>query len=342
MKIIFRLAAVALSLALAIGCAEIGLRMMNMGFGNSPMEPDPVLHHVHPKNYTFIQQHPSGELGGFEIDYNSEGRVDRGAARRPEPANTDCRIALMGDSFVEAGQVPFAESFAGRLEAAAPQCAVRDYGTRSYSPAIYLVQWTRVIAPWKPTHVFVLIFGGDVREDVDYLKSADLDEHGMPTAIHGPDDGWLFAQLRRSYVARFVRMVSQRADWAWSHRGEDQWTIGGVVEEHPVWGGPTPTLIEEMNRRIAANGGQLTVMVVPSRYRFMGDGKIPLTSDLHDTVAAWAKERGIGFLDLNTPFERASREGGKLFFLQDIHFTSEGHKVVADAIAAAHPELFKR
>jgi hypothetical protein len=137
-------------------------------------------------------------------------------------------------------------------------------------------------------------------------------------------------------------MVSQRADWAWSHRGEDQWTIGGVVEEHPVWGGPTPILIEEMNRRIAANGGTLTVMVVPSRYRFMGDGKIPLTSDLHDTVAAWAHERGMGFLDLNTPFERASREGKKLFFLQDIHFTSEGHRVVADAIVAAHPELFKR
>lgn len=312
-----------------------------MGFGNSPMEPSPILHHVHPTNYSFIQQHPSGELGGFEINYNAEGRVYRGpSAGNSEPANTDCRIALMGDSFVEAGQVPFAESFAGRIEAAAPKCAVRDYGTRSYAPAIYLVQWTRVIAPWKPTRVFVLVFGGDIREDVDYLKSADLDAQGLPTAIHGPDDGWLFAQLRRSYVARFVRMVTQRADWWWTHRGEDQWTVGGVVEEHPVWGGPTPILIAEMNRRIAANGGKLTVMVVPSRYRFMGDGKIPMGSDLHDTVMAWAKERGIDFLDLNTPFERESRAGKQLFFKQDIHFTAEGHRVVAEAIERAYPELF--
>lgn len=342
MKIIFRLATIGVSLLVALVFAEVGLRVMNMGFGNSPMEPDPVLHHVHPKNYSFIQQHPSGELGGFEIEYNADGRAYRGrAAAVTEPANTDCRIALMGDSFVEAGQVPFAESFAGLLEAAAPHCAVRDYGTRSYSPAIYLVQWTRVIAPWKPSRVFVLVFGGDVREDVDYLKSASLDEQGLPTAIHGPDDGWLFAQLRRSYVARFVRMVSQRADWAWTHRGEDQWTIGGIVEEHPEWSGPTPRLIDELNRRVAANGGRLTVMVVPSRYRMMGDGKIPLTSDLHDTVGAWAKERGIDFLDLNTAFERESKAGKKLFFQQDIHFTAEGHRVVAEAIERQYPELFR-
>lgn len=342
MKFLFRLAAIGISLLVATVFAEIGLRAMNMGFGNSPMEPDPVLHHVHPKNYSFIQQHPSGELGGFEIEYNAEGRVYRGgAAGTTEPVNARCRIALMGDSFTEAGQVPFAESFAGRLEATAPGCAVRNYGTRSYSPAIYLVQWSTVIEQWKPTHAFVLVFGGDVREDLAYLTNATLDARGFPTAIHGPDDGWLVAQLRRSYVARFVRMVSQRANWAWTHRDEEQWTIGGIVEEHPEWAGPTPRLIEELNRRVAAAGTRLTLMVVPSRYRMMGDGKVPLSSDLHDTVAAWAKERRIGFLDLNTPFERESRAGKPLFFLQDIHFTKDGHKVVADAIAQQHPELIK-
>ncbi len=246
----------------------------------------------------------------------------------------------MGDSFTEAGQVPFAESFPGLLEEAAPQCAVRDYGTRSYSPAIYLVQWTEVVAKWKPTHVFLQVFGGDLREDVDYLKSASMDDRGFPTAIHGPDDGWLFAQLRRSYVARFVRMITQRADWAWTHRGEDQWTVGGVVEEHPEWSGPTPGIIEELNRRVTANGGHLTVWVVPSRYRFMGDGRIPLTNDLADTVKAWSGPKQVDVLNLNEPFERASKAGYKLFFLQDIHFTADGHQVVAAAIAHQHPELF--
>ena len=77
MKILFRLAAPGLGLLVAFVIVEIGLRAAGMGFGNSPMEPDPVLHHVHPKNYSFIQQHPSGELGGFEIQYNADGRVER-------------------------------------------------------------------------------------------------------------------------------------------------------------------------------------------------------------------------------------------------------------------------
>lgn len=341
MKVLFRLAAIGFSFLLAVILAEAALRLMNMGFGNSPMEPDQVLHHVHPVNYSFIQQHPSGELGGFEIEYNSEGRVYRGRRSAiTEPANAPCRIAFMGDSFTEAGQVPFPESFSGLVEAAAPKCAVRDYGTRSYSPAIYLVQWTQVVERWNPTHTFVLIFGGDVREDETYLQDAAVDARGFPTAIHGPDDGWLTSQLRRSYVARFGRMMFNRAAWVWTYGGQQQWTVGGVVEEHPEWVGTTPRLVEELNRRVTAAGGQLTVMVVPSRYKLMGDGSIPLGSDFHDTVQAWAKDRGIGFLDLNRPFEAAAKAGKKLFFLQDIHFTAEGHQVVLDAIRQQYPELF--
>lgn len=319
--------------------AEAALRIMGMGFGNSPMEPDPFLHHVHPRNYSFVQQHPSGELGGFRIDYNSDGRVYRGPGTTP-PANPPCRIALMGDSFTEGGQVPFAESFAGLLEAAAPHCEVRNYGVRSYSPAIYLVQWSREVAPWQPTHVFVLLFGNDVREDVSYLASSTLDADGFPTAIHGPSDGWLVSQLRQSFVARFVRMATQRATWAWEHAGEEQWRVGGVVEEHPEWSGPTPGLVTELNRRITAAGSGMTLMVVPSRYRLMGDGRIETGTDLHDTLKQWAEPQGIRFLELNAPFEKASRAGVALYFLQDIHFTNEGHALLAAIISRTHPEWF--
>ena len=337
----FKLAALMLGLIIALVGAEWALRLMGLGFGNSPMEPDPFLHHVHPKSYSFVQQHPSGELGGFQIDYNAEGRVFRGQAAPAAPAATaSCRVALMGDSFTEGGQVPFAKSFAGQLEAAARTCEVRNYGVRSYSPAIYLVQYTRDVRPWHPRMVLVLLFGNDVREDVTYLSSGVIGGDGFPLAIQGPSDGWFFSQLRRSYLARFARMVSQRGLWAWDHRGEDQWTIGGVVEENPEWSGPTPGLVKELNTRVHADGGQLVVMAVPSRYRLMGDGRIKVEGDFHSKVQAWTAEQHIGFLDLQTAFEQASRAGVPLFFLQDIHFTAEGHALVAAVIARAYPDLF--
>ncbi|MGH9203052.1 MAG: SGNH/GDSL hydrolase family protein, partial [Vicinamibacterales bacterium] len=191
-----------------------------------------------------------------------------------------------------------------------------------------------------PTHVFVLLFGGDVGEDVGYLASSVIRE-GWPVAIQGPADGWLFATLRRSYLARFVRMVGMRAVWAWEHAGEAQWTVGVVVEEHPEWAGPTPGLLVELNRRVRASGAQLILMAVPSRYRLMGDGRIAIEGkDFHDTVKAWSHDQGIEFLDLHAAFERASRAGVLLFFLQDIHFTAEGHALVAAAIARAFPQAF--
>jgi hypothetical protein len=350
----FKIGALVLGLLAALGLIEITLRVMNMGFGNSPMEPDTFLHHVHPRNYSFIQQHPSGELGGFQIHYDASGRVVRNTpiavdiptsaeARTGKPGTAAlCRVALMGDSFTEAGQVPSDESFAGLLEAAARHsCEVRNYGTRSYSPAIYLVQWTREIQPWHPTHVFVLLFGGDVREDVDYLSTAVMGPDGFPTAIQGPSDGWLFSLLRRLYIARFTRMVAMRASWAMEHGSEKQWTVGGVVEEHPEWGGPTPRLVAELDRRVRASGAQLIVMAVPSRYLLMGDGSIPIQGqDFHQTVKAWSEKQGIQFLDLHSPFERAARAGIPVFFLQDIHFTAEGHALVAATIARTFPQLF--
>lgn len=338
----FRFVAIGLGLVAAFVLVEIGLRLLGLGFGSSPMEPDPILHHVHPRNYSFRQQHPSGELGGFDTFYDSEGRVFAGPGRdRRAPVASRCRVALMGDSFTEGGQVPYEESFAGLLDAAGlGTCEVRNYGVRSYSPAIYLVQWGHEIREWKPTYVLLLLFGNDVREDVRYLETAEPGSDGFPVAIQGPGDGWILSQLRRSYVARFGRMVYMQLTWAWEHYGQEQWTTWGVIEENPEWGGPTPGLIREFSRRVRADGAGLAVMAVPSRYRLMGDGKIKVTGDFHRTVKEWTASEGIPFLDLHAPFERASRTGIELFYRQDIHFSPEGHTLTAATIARALPELF--
>ena len=339
----YPLVALAIGLLVAVAMAELVLRVMGLGFGSSPMEPDPFLHHVHPRNYTFTAQHPSGELGGFPVEYDAEGRTVRPKAfgAGVTPPSTPCRVALMGDSFAEAGQVPFPTSFAGLLEQAAGKtCTVRNYGVRSYSPAIYLVQWTRDVRAWNPSLVFVLVFDNDIREDADYLTQAIVGPDGWPTAIQGPSGGWLVSQLRRSYVARFVRMITERLSWAWAHRGQDQRQIGDLVEENPPLTDLTAGLIRELNRRIAADRAQMVLMVVPSRYRLLAGGMDKTDDDLHKRVKAWADAEGVGFLVLNAPFERAARAGIPLFFRQDIHFTEEGHALTAAAIARTFPDLF--
>ena len=343
---LYRLIAIVLGLTFAMLAAEVGLRIAGLGYGSSPMESDPYLHHVHPKSYTFVEHHPSGELGGFEIEYNAERRVFRGSRATPVvPAGTTlpCRVAMMGDSFTEAGQVPFADSFAGLLESAARErCELRNYGTRSYAPSIYLVQWTRDVQPWRPDVVFLQLFGNDVREDHNYLQDSTRDAQGFPTEIHGPGGGWLFAQLRKLYIARVANTMYARWEWQRQHTGQPQWTVGGVVEENPDFLGETPSLVKELDRRVKAAGSRLVVMSVPSRYRLMGDGSIKVADDFHETVKQFTAANGIEFLDLREPFERAAKAGVQLFWQQDIHYNEAGNRVVAAAIARHYPEYFSK
>jgi hypothetical protein len=130
------LAAIPLSLGL-IGSGILGevlLRALDLGYGNAPMLHHPVLHHTHPNNYTFRYHHPGGEHDENMVAYDTQGLVTdpyRPVAPRA-PRNADYRIALMGDSFVEAATVSYAQSFAGRLAAAAGEAsAVRNYGVSS-------------------------------------------------------------------------------------------------------------------------------------------------------------------------------------------------------------------
>jgi lysophospholipase L1-like esterase len=339
----YRLAAITVSLLVSLLVIEGALRAMDLGLGNAPIETDPFLHHVHPRNYSFVQQHPSEELGGFTVHYDADRRV---AGNNPAPtaaAGVRCRIAFMGDSFTEGGQVPYEAGFVAILqERAAERCEVRNYSVRSYSPAIYAVQWAREVSAWQPTHVFVLLYGNDVADDQNYLQSASLDGSGYPTAVHGPGGGWLTAQLRKLYLARYINATVLRWQWRRDHKGQPVWTVGGVAEENPDWADPSAGLILELSRRVASSGAKFVLMVVPSRYRLMGDGTVPVGElDFHERVRRWATTHDIPFLPLAPAFDAA---GGRArpFFLWDIHFSETGHRLVADAITDALPELFGR
>lgn len=339
----YRLAAIAVSLLVSLLALEGALRAMNLGLGNSPIEPDLFLHHVHPKNYSFVQQHPSEELGGFSIHYDAERRVvgDRPA---PKPVGgVPCRIAFMGDSFTEAGQVRYEASFVAILqERSAERCDVRNYGVRSYSPAIYAVQWAREVSAWQPTHVFVLLFGNDVGDDRTYLQSASLDGSDYPTAVRGPGGGWLTAQLRKLYLARYIRATILKWQWRREHEGQPIWTVGGQAEENSDWTDPSAGLVLELSRRVTSSGAKFILMTVPSRYRLMGDGTVPVGElDFHEKVRRWATTHNIRFLPLAPAFDAAGRDA-RPFFLSDIHFTETGHRLAADAITNALPELFGR
>ena len=318
---------------MAVLAAEAGLRLSGMGFGNSPMESDQFLNHVHPKNYTFVQQHPSGELGGFEIEYDAEGRVFRGSRSCAGDAagSTAAVQGRVDGRFVHRGRAGAIRQVFRRPARVGRRGSAARSETTARARTVRRSIWCSGRAtslPGNPMSCSCCCLATMSAKTSEYLQDSTRDERGFPTAIHGPADGWLFSQLRTLYVARFARMVGLRAQWAWEHYGQEQWTVGGVVEENPEWGGETPALVKEIDRRVRASGSRLIVMAVPSRYRLMGDGKIKVDGDFHQTIKQFTAAerhrvpRSASFRSSGRPKRASSCSSGRTFTLRKLGIVS--------------------
>lgn len=177
-----------------IGSGMIGevLLRARPWYGNAPMLHHPVLHHIHPNNYTFRYHHPGGEHDENIVAYDTQGLVSD--PYRPVVSSlTDSahyRNTLMGDSFVEAVTVSSVQSFGGRLAAAAGEAsAVRNYGDSSCSPALYLIQWRELVRHSESTHVFLLLYENDVNDDRDHAGKGTYSPSCELIAVPGDAGG---------------------------------------------------------------------------------------------------------------------------------------------------------
>ena len=93
-------------------------------------------------------------------------------------------------------------------------------------------------------------------------------------------------------------------------------------------------------REVHETGAQLILMAVPSRERALQPETSKTGQVFHDVVREWAARHAVPFIDLSTPFARTTDAGKLLFFDRDIHFTTEGHRVVAETLLTAYPEVF--
>jgi hypothetical protein len=337
----FRLLAVAVGVIVAVAATEIMLRVFEIGYGNAPMVSDPILDHVHPKNYTFRSHTPSGEYGGHLVHYDADGCV---APTQPAGRASDAkyRVAFLGDSFVEAGQVPYADSFVGILDAASRGLSlVRNYGVSSYSPMLYLLQWRVLVWFFRPTHVFVLLFSNDVGDDQGYAQNAVRSENGEVVAVPGPSDAPLVLWLRSLYVARLIRKAQLKIAWLLANRNAPPpKVVGDSVEEDPDISPLTAALVQQLAEAVTASGARFVLMAVPSKYRLTGGHADPAAPEFADKWKDWAADHGVEYVDLVVPFREAVARGSSTFFAMDMHFNRTGHAVVASVLRARYPEIF--
>ncbi|MEY3051126.1 MAG: hypothetical protein RLY31_911 [Bacteroidota bacterium] len=320
--------------AVMLVIVEVILQVAGIGnFGSAPLNPDPVFHHVHPADYTFVSYSPHEEFDPVEVRYDRQGYRVSGQ----EKAGWDRPwVAFLGDSFVESNQVAYDSSFIGLLQAAYPGMRMRNFGVSSYSPALeYLVARHHVFTQETlPARVFLLVYANDVRDDEEYLAQGRFEGETL-ARVDGGNPGQLLDMVRRTNLFRLLRrtqiLISYRMK-AGEQRTEQR-VVRDQVDENPDWtGSQSAVYVEKIASLCEEKGIPFHLMAVPSKYAdFQKDyGYFSFPAK----VAAWAESRTIPYIDLAGPFQAWGEAGGSLlFFDHDIHFNHAGHAVVARTIA---------
>ena len=195
------------SIFFSIVLCEILLRLFGIAYNLNPMEPDRIRHHMNVNNYFFTSYSHHNEWKGFNIYYDKDGyRTKPGKKLNKYNLN---RIAFLGDSFTQAWQVTYDETFVGLLENSLPNGNLKNFGTASYSPIIYLVQILNDVKEFKPSHVIIQICDNDIRDDGIYFKRANSNNINNLEYIDGGKEKLIITLYRYSYFLRFIRKYQQ-------------------------------------------------------------------------------------------------------------------------------------
>lgn len=328
------------STSVSVLLLEIALRVLNLGFGSSPLESDEVLHHVHPTSYQFTAYSPIREFEPHLVRYDEEGFVVKPAQpSSDDPARPN--LVLLGDSFVEAGTVAWEDSmsallaqrFNGRLD-------VLNFGVTSYSPLLSRLQLERFARPHAPDFVVHLIYANDPENDANYQAVATLTDTGDVIGVSGAATSAWVKLARQSYAVRLFRFLeilireTARADSEDAKRSIEV----AMARDAPL-GDVSRREITHIDRLVRQRGGSYALACVPSKLEF-------LKGENHDlevcrTTRALAEELRIPFLDLRAWF--LSHQGDAPFYANDIHFTARGHQLTAECFAPwVEAALFER
>lgn len=267
-------------------------------------------------------------------------------------------LTLIGDSYVEALMVPFADSVAGRLaRAVAPTERVYSFGTSSSALSSYLGYAAYASKAFRPQAMAFIIVGNDFDESLLKYKNEPghqyfVEDAGGNLALTrlNYDPSLWRTIIRSSALIRYLTLNTGILDSVlkWQHlpfgRPSDGFGFAGNTSA-----AVTPLRMTDSQRAVdtflasipAASGLQ------PDRILFVVDGVRPQLYDASLLQLAadsyfgrmrryfidQATQRGFEIIDLHTHFSEHYQPHHQRFeFPTDSHWNSLGHEVCFEAI----------
>lgn len=361
-KIIFACAAVFIGVTGFLILAEIGLRFLpvNEGLRLMPVnEKNPVFRFTPNRTATWSEGWDFKIVN--KVHANNDGFVNN---LDYDPSQRSPLLAIIGDSFIEAGIVPYEQTTQGRLARQVKNGRVYSFAASGAGLSQYLVWARHARERYKPAAYVFVIIGNDFSESLYHRERSPGFHHFERMADRKAvlrrvdfEPGLSRRVLRESALAMYlitnlkiqtffnfnVQQYLGRRDKRWVANIPAEapeavirdycWAVDRFLDFLPECTGvdfPSIILVMEGFR--------------PDMY-----DPVALERALKDSV--WAKMRnyvkrqaeghGIMVIDMHPIFmERFSLEKKRFEFPTDNHWNGEGHRAVADAIAGT--EVFRR
>lgn len=268
------------------------------------------------------------------------------------------RIAIIGDSFVEALQVPYNESLAERLEGAGQGgLQVYRFGISGAPLSHYLAMARHVAQTYHPDMIVLVMVHNDFDESFisvagrytsSFLKFQMAGDRVVAEIPPAPYQATWRDWLRQSATLRYLyyrqrlnpAAVLTRLSPSSAPVYQANVDIGAVASQHEKISGATDyafsqfqSLAREHNFRplLMMDGDRRSIAAGMDDAGLYRDGALLLNA----MAAQAASKAGLPFIDLHPLFrEEWTMNHQPLNFISDNHWNALGHRVAAGALAA--------
>jgi hypothetical protein len=362
------LAAVTLALAGSIALLEAFVRVWQPALPFTEpandvlfLDPDPRVGWRHPKNFTFYWNGRNPYCIEFRVQVATNDFGFRDRARTLEKPPGTLRVAVLGDSFIEAIQVPLEETATALLEARlgerlAPQrVEVLNFGVSNYGVGQYLLLYDAAVRAFEPDYVvafasYLNFSRTEQRELSSRLQdfyalsvrpSFQLESTGALVPLPAADYAEYAERVQRLIATEFGDDRSVAVPPIPTPLALPHWMLNVVSRKARPSASPHGSnpadfphvelnyrILQELNAKVRSDGAELVfadAFEYLERYGVVrGSGAlVPRNRELFATL-------GAGYVDLS-PALRAS--GANPQFECDMHFNAVGHRLIADTLA---------
>ena len=258
-------------------------------------------------------------------------------------------IVAIGDSFVEAAELPRAATLVAVLERRLG-VTVANLGQSGYGPQQELVVLKRYGVPLSPKVVLWFFFGGN---DLGDLSAYDWQRQHLAELLAPPPLAARSFTRNALHALAGLTTPPRREPSALARRHEMIYTRADATTEatyfdmnerpwHDDQWSRLTAILTEARDRSKGIGAEMLLVYIPSKHRAY-QGFVQVKADgfaavwqpngMPEALGAFCRTQGIAYLDAMGPLRQALAAGESVYLTDDLHWNAAGHRVVAAALA---------